>query len=111
MQPLKLSFPELFSFAKKPCISLMNAVSIVPSSDSFNLPLSVEAFDQFQKLNIILQDTQPIDAPDVWTYIWGSSIFTSKKAYKQLVGTGLAHPLFKSLLVNISTRFFFSGCL
>jgi len=31
--PWKLSFPELYSYAKKPNISLAAAVSIFPSSD------------------------------------------------------------------------------
>ena len=46
-QPLRLCFPELFSFAKKPNISLKNAISVSPASSLFNLPLSVEAFDRF----------------------------------------------------------------
>lgn len=42
-QPLKLSFPELFSLARKPAISLQNAAAATPVSSLFSLPLSVEA--------------------------------------------------------------------
>lgn len=46
-QPLKLEFPELFSFVKKPSISLKDASLVAPAYNLFNLPLSVEAFEQF----------------------------------------------------------------
>lgn len=69
--PLKLSFPELFSFAKKPIITLKGASSIAPSSNLFSLPMSVEAFAQFQDLQEILQSFTPTDATDSWYYIWG----------------------------------------
>jgi hypothetical protein len=34
---------------------------------------------------------------DSWSYIWGTSTFTPKLAYKQLQGTCVAHPLFSWL--------------
>ena len=34
---------------------------------------------------------------DTWTYIWGSSIFTSSKAYLHLTGTRNVHPAYKWL--------------
>jgi hypothetical protein len=46
-QPLRLAFPELHSFAKKPNISLASAANTVSTFNLFNLPLSVEAFQQF----------------------------------------------------------------
>lgn len=42
-QPLKLAFPELFSYAKKPAISLKEAVSASLSANLFHLPLSEDA--------------------------------------------------------------------
>jgi len=44
-QPLKLTFPELYSFVKKTYISLKTAVAVTTASSLFNLPLTVEAFD------------------------------------------------------------------
>ena len=46
-QPIKLEYPELYSFAKKPDISLRNAASANSVTGLFNLPFSVEAFEQF----------------------------------------------------------------
>ena len=40
-QPLKLSFPELFSFGKRPIISCKSVFTASPHSGLFNLPLSV----------------------------------------------------------------------
>jgi len=94
-QPLRLTFPELFSFAKKPNISLKNAISVSPASSLFNLPLSVEAFGQFQQIESIIQDFRPSVEADIWCYIWGTSNFTPKKAYCQLLGTSWADPIFR----------------
>jgi len=87
--------PELFSFAKKPCISLASVLACNSTFTLFNLPLSVEAFNQFQNLQQCIQDQQQAVGIDVWKYIWGSNVFTSRKAYKQLMGTNSAHPIFK----------------
>lgn len=37
----------------------------------------------------------PDEESDIWTYIWGSSTYTSRKAYKHLKGNSGAHPVFK----------------
>jgi hypothetical protein len=80
-QPLKLAFLELFSFVKKPNISLKNAISVSPTFHLFNLSIFVEAFDQFQQVQNILQTFLPTGDADSWYFIWGTSIFTSKEAY------------------------------
>ena len=95
--PWKLSFPELYSYAKKPNISLAAAVSVFPSSDLFSLPMSAEAFDQFQHVQNSLQNFQISADKDVWSYIWGGSLFSSRKAYRHLKGTSPTHPVFKWL--------------
>jgi hypothetical protein len=96
-QPLKLAFPEFFSFVKKPTISLNTAALMNPTSNLFNLPLSVQAFDQFQQVQTILPDFTQTNENDSWSYIWGNSFFTSKKAYRQLLGTRGADPIFKKI--------------
>ena len=94
-QPLRLTFPELFSFAKKPLLSLQCAASVTNTSNLFSLPLLTKAFAQFQQIEIILQNLQLSDGVDTWMYIWGSSIFTSKNTYCQLRGRSWSHPIFK----------------
>lgn len=96
-QPLKLQFPELYSFAKKPDISLRSAASVSPIANLFNLPLSIEAFEQFQQVNEIFRNLQLEDGKDTWFYIWGNPNFTSRRAYRHLIGTCAAHPIFKWL--------------
>jgi hypothetical protein len=94
-QPFKMEFLELFSFAKKPNISLKMAAAASEASSLFNLPLSEEAFKQFQILHNIIESQQMSDAADSWHYIWGNSSFSSKKAYKQLLGSCQVSPVFK----------------
>ena len=58
------------------------------------LPLSVEAYDQFQQLIFILDDTQLLQGKDQWSYIWGSTEFASNKAYLHLMGTRQISPVY-----------------
>lgn len=94
-QPFKLEFPELFSFAKKPNISLKLAADCNDLSRLFNLPLSEEAFEQFQVVQFTLQAQPWSDDSDSWTYIWGTSFFSSKRAYRQLIGYAQPSPVFR----------------
>jgi hypothetical protein len=94
-QPLKLAYPELFSFAKKPLISLSSALGSLRPSVLFLLPMSVEASEQFHQLEFLLTSQQQLQGPDNWHYIWGNSEFSSKKAYKHLRGRTFAPHIFK----------------
>jgi hypothetical protein len=66
-----------------------------PTSTLFNLPLSFEAFNQFEQLNLIFTSSPRTEEHDNWFYIWGSSIFTSKKAYRHLIGNIEADQMFR----------------
>ena len=90
-------FPELFSFAWAQNISVQSFISTNNRSDLFHLPLSAQAFDQFQQLENFLKDFQLQNGNDLWTYIWGSAAFTSKGAYQQLIGSTQVHPVYKWL--------------
>lgn len=78
-------FPELFSFARAHHISVQSFISTNDRSELFHLPLSTQAFDQFQQLDSFLDEFHLQDGNDLWTCIWGSSSFTSKKAHLQLI--------------------------
>jgi hypothetical protein len=93
----KLSFPELFSFTRKPKITLAEVKAAPNLHDLFHLPLSVEAFSQLKQLQDILHSVQISELSDVWAYSWGSSNFSSRKAYKQLSGHCTIHPAFRWL--------------
>lgn len=63
-------------------------------SELFHLPLSVEAYDQFQQLISLLDDTHLLQGKDKWSYIWGSNEFASNKAYLRLMGTRQISPAY-----------------
>jgi hypothetical protein len=79
-------YPELFSFAIAQHISLNVAVSTTPPQNLFHLPLSTEAYSQFQELTNIFHNLHLSQDNDVWSYVWGSSIYSSRKAYRHLIG-------------------------
>jgi hypothetical protein len=57
--------------------------------DLFHLPLSQQAFHEFEQLEIICASTaQKIQEGNIdsWTYIWGNDSFSPKTAYKVLIG-------------------------
>jgi len=72
---------ELNSFGKNQFI-LVNVPKNIPVLHSlFHLPLSSKAYEQLQELQILFNNTHLIQDPNQWTYLWGSSIFSSRKAY------------------------------
>jgi hypothetical protein len=86
-QILRLTFPELYSFTKKPNMTLAGAKSSTSLISTFNLPLSVEAFEHFLILEQVVHNFQPTDPKDEWTYIWGRPGFSCSKAYRHLTGS------------------------
>jgi hypothetical protein len=96
-QVRKLQFPELHSFAKNKSISLSKAHGTAALHDLFSLPLSVEAYTQFRELQFEFSDLVLNNLNDNWTYIWGSSQFSSSKAYKTLSGHSQVEPIFRWL--------------
>lgn len=88
------SFPELYSFAKKTNIRVKASKEISDLEQLFHLPLAAIAFEQLQVLLNALESAGNLHGNDTWTYIWGSPLFTSAKAYKQLTGTAPTHPSF-----------------
>jgi hypothetical protein len=68
--------------------------------DLFHLPLSQEAYNEFQDMEILCTQTEErmqIGNMDVWSYIWGNNVFTVKQAYKALIGHQPAPPHFNWL--------------
>jgi hypothetical protein len=71
-QCLHQKFPHLIAFAKKTNISVKEAVSTEYTEDIFNLPLSQEAFEEFNELEIICQNAMEkllLGEKDNWSYI------------------------------------------
>jgi hypothetical protein len=60
----------------------------------FHLPLSEESYEWFCELHIILQSLPSPGGKYIWTYIWGNGEYSSRKAYKHLIGSQAAQPTF-----------------
>lgn len=104
------AFPELYSYAKNQHISLKVVVSILAAQDMFYFPLSTKAYTQFQELQSILQNLQLQQTNDVWFYVWGSTFFSSRKAYKYLEGHHSVHRAYRwlwKLACQNKRKFFF----
>jgi predicted PP-loop superfamily ATPase len=66
---LQHSFPQLFSFTKDENISILSVREHDYLDELFNIPLLEEAFEQFCKLQILMQSLVFNNNPDTWTYI------------------------------------------
>jgi hypothetical protein len=82
-------FPHLFSFTKKADISVSKVIHMEYLQDLFHLPLSQQAFEEFEQLESLCDNVQAemhYPRHDSWTYIWGSDKFSTTKAYKFMIG-------------------------
>jgi hypothetical protein len=91
---LQHEFPELFSFARNPNITIKAFAASPQITGNFHLPFSDEAHNQFLMLQALLENIELTSRRDTWTYIWGNSNFSSAKAYKKLIGHRRVHPAF-----------------
>ena len=91
------TYPQLFSFTRKPKCSLRYFID-QDENVTFTLPLSVQASQQLSEIrNNLLQSTWDVNTEHLWTYVWGNRKFSSRKAYKILIGQSDASPLFSWL--------------
>ena len=72
----KWQFPHLYSFAKKKYITISEAKNTDHFHSLFHLPLSEEAFTQYNSLKDTMNPLELQDVHDSWAYIWGSSSFS-----------------------------------
>lgn len=93
----RLQYPQLFSFAKLSGISINAAVNSEGPNTLFHLPLSQLAAVQLMELAHNLNSLQLQNDVDIWTYIWGSPIFSTSKAYKHLTGHRPCRPFFRKI--------------
>ena len=77
---LQEKFPCLYSFVIDEDISISNYFSTDNTADLFHLPLSSQAYQQWQELQIITDSTPVTIEKDVWKYKWGDK-YTAKKFY------------------------------
>ena len=70
---------DLCSFAIEKHVTVHSIILSEDLLDHFHLPLSVEAFSQFQQLDSLVQDIPIQIGSDVWSYIWGSTQFSQSR--------------------------------
>lgn len=93
---LKLRFPHLFSFARKPKASILFFNNQTAGS-IFRLPLTQVAADEYTDMRALIKSLGlENEQTDRWKYLWGDQ-FAASKAYKNLRGTIPVSPLFKWL--------------
>jgi hypothetical protein len=79
---LQNKFSILFSFAKNKTISVAQFLLNNSIKQQFQLPLSIQAFQEYQSMQQIIQQIQITDqARDSWHYIWRNSTYMSSKFY------------------------------
>jgi len=70
----------------------------------------MEAYNQIQELQVELSSLALDTVDDSWTYIWGSTQFSSSKAYRILTGHSQVDTIlngFGRLHVKASTKYSF----
>jgi len=87
-------FPELFSFAKTPTLTVNAVLTTDTMTDLFQLPLSEEALVQFNSLQETCDQNTSSEGKDRWCYTWGNDIFSSAKIYRSLIDCPPAHQAF-----------------
>ena len=80
---LKLKYPRLFSFAMDVNLSVRDVMQTQDRTELFHLPLSQQAFEEFELLQVDLGNfvLEP-RASDVWKTIWKDGTFSSNRYYK-----------------------------
>jgi hypothetical protein len=94
---LHQKFPHLVTFAKITDYSFSNDLQHEYIQDLFHLPMSQAAYEEFIQLEEIcthVQDISRQQGPDSWSYIWGSSEFSTKKTYSMMMGHNEVIPHF-----------------
>jgi len=83
-QPLKEDYPELYSFALNNNVSVTNYYAHQQLQEIYSLPLSTEAFQQFQLVHSFIEHFPLTDQHDKSSYNWGK--YSASKAYISLMG-------------------------
>jgi hypothetical protein len=77
-------YPRLFSYCLNEDISVATFASSQDAAGIFALPLSVEAYQEFQEVSVLMNSTEIIDEQnDVRSFVWGDK-YTPSKFYNFL---------------------------
>lgn len=91
-------FPRLYSFALNQQISVQMLMQADSLDDLFSLPLSEQAYQEYQLLQDKLVQIHYDDSiKDQWQFIWGNGLYTSRKLYGLAFNHLNAPPIFRWL--------------
>jgi hypothetical protein len=66
-QPIKSTFPKLFSLALEENIKASEVFGLADLSTLFYMPSSQQAFIKLQELEVVIRQNPLIDTNDFWT--------------------------------------------
>jgi hypothetical protein len=79
-------YPELFSFANNTKLYIAEAKEQDHLFHIFQLPISEQAYEQYLELHVVWEQIDLNTSKDRWRYIWDSDSYSTKKAYRHLMG-------------------------
>jgi hypothetical protein len=95
--PLNLQLPHLFSFVVDENASVLQVRTLEQLSSHFHLPLSNEAFAQFQTLQDLMVNLPVGNDSDSWEVFGSATNFKVSPAYKHIVGQHVVYPAINKL--------------
>jgi hypothetical protein len=95
--PLEQSCPELCSFARNLQISALKVLNMSDITQLVHLPLSEQAFGQFQHIQHLLQAREVNEEPDKWAGNGLSTTYSTRAVYRSLIEHSNTHPVYKWL--------------
>jgi hypothetical protein len=91
---LSQDYPILFSFVLDKSVSLKEMVALENIEDHFYLPLSAQAFDEFNQVKqIILNQHLNPNGKYIWLTLWKDGIYTANKFYHYTFRDQKASPI------------------
>lgn len=93
---LQLTYPHVYSFVKKPKLTLPDFTS-EPLYSHFHLPLTAEAYQQYMAIEGILNNLQLNNMNDIWRHMGQSGQYSCSTVYKHLSGHSPTNPAFRWL--------------
>jgi hypothetical protein len=94
VQPIAQRFPRLHSYVKEPNLTAKQVYDCPVFAELFHLPLSAQAYEEFQQVAQVMASSPLSVAADVWQYSWGTT-FTASKYYQHLFAEVTVIPVFK----------------
>ncbi|XP_071677070.1 uncharacterized protein [Lolium perenne] len=94
LQPIMQRLPRLYSYVKEPNLTAKQVYDCPVFAELFHLPLSAQAYEEFQQVAQVMASSPLSVAADVWQYSWGKT-FTASRYYQQLFVEVTVIPVFK----------------